>query len=166
MNPGEAWHKTLSSITEIIIIGFFLSGFYVAYLGLWPFEIVSWKDGMIPIAIDRLPEPCEMSENLPVFYPGDIVPLRFRGVKNMRAVGVCFPRLINDIVIVLPEIRNPRDPGPFDYVSLNYKVPKEVRPGVYRFELTWIWRPNPLRTITDKRSSMPFKVREAKGKKK
>lgn len=124
----------------VLIIAFMMMG-YFTYDSFWPPELIKFADGMIPVARDFT----KCDDAIQTFHPGDIVPLRFRGYKYTKDSPEIYTRMINDSVVTLPTGYSAKEIGPFNFVSLSRRIPRDAHAGLFYFEITYVYSRNFIR---------------------
>jgi hypothetical protein len=141
----------LSKIIFLSAVGFVVGSalFFIGYIGydsLWPPNIVEFYDqngnttNLIPLAREYMTD----KSLIPTFYPGDIVPLRFKGYKYTDDVPQIITKLVDGYKKELEEVHDAKEIGPFDKPGLSRKIPMDAisstRPCY--LEITYIYDRN------------------------
>jgi hypothetical protein len=126
------------------------AGFFV-FDSLYPAQLLEFKTPML--MIDRGSTHSDATPQ--VFTPGDIVPLIFQGQRNTDDAPQIITHLVyKDLVMTLasskdnPELPAPRvGKGPFNFISMSRRVPRNAPEGLAFFEITYIYRRNFIRDV-------------------
>jgi hypothetical protein len=125
-------------------------GFFV-FDSLYPSKLLEFDYSML--MIDRGFTHSDVTPQ--VFNSGDVVPLIFRGKRNTDDVPLIITHLVyKDLVMTVasskdnPELPAPRvGKGPFNFVSMSRKIPRNAPEGVAFFEMTYTFRRNFIRDV-------------------
>lgn len=128
----------------LIIISFIIIISYFVLDCLYPPSLIQFDYGMIPVARDYTHNEAQIQ----TFNPGDIVPLKLKGYKYTNDVPKAITnRLVGtDAIMTLPNTPpQPKERGPFDFVSLDRRVPGDSISGLVYIEITYIYSRNFIR---------------------
>jgi hypothetical protein len=81
------------------------------------------------------------------YRPGDVIPIRYPFTKYVAIFPEIHRRFINDTVYQLPMLRGSSGIGRHDEWYHNTRIPMELKPGVYRFAIDFVFSINFLREV-------------------